>query len=312
MKGLRNKALSALLSLAMVASMLSPMSAQAATITSGDEYVKTANGLEVKLTAVIDGENAAIAADNNGDQTSTDGNLADVFDGNAYTGVIFRTDKTTWDGYAQPGDYIQVEFKEAIDLNSVNVNFGHDGDTFKSPVLAYTTGNDEWTTVATANDFVSSISYTAEEKVAGVTAIKVTNNIEARNRQWVRLAEITVDGTVAEVPAVTPDPTPVVTPDPTPVVTPDPTPVVTPDPTPVVTPEPTPEAVKIAAEAMTATASSVDTTEACPKVIAVLSNCLSISLPASITAATTISEVTNPAEAISFKDLVAYSLVASL
>ena len=206
MKGLKRKALSALLALTMVAGMMAPMGAQAATITSGDEYITTENGLEVKVSAKIDGDNSAIAADYNGNSSSVDGNFADVFDGNASTGVIFRSNKTNWDGYIQAGDYIQVEFKEAINFDGAAFTFnnGDQGvDGFYNAVLSYTTDGETWNDLYTTEGVVRSFNFDAEETIPGVTAIKLTNGVKAgdeRPRVWVRLAEIAVDGTVYVAP----------------------------------------------------------------------------------------------------------------
>ena len=213
MNGMKKKFLSVVLSAAMVLGMFAPMSAQAALVSSGDEYLTTQNGLNVKLTAVIDGDNAAYAADFGGNQTSSAGNFADVFDGNTSTGIIYRTDSTTWDGYIQKDDYIQVEFKEAIDFNGIDFTFwcppvanGSNEDGFQDATLEYTTDGKNWTVLTTYTGVVKTVAYDAPETISDVTAVRLVNKLDQRYRVWVRLAEIAVDGAVAEkveVPGLT-------------------------------------------------------------------------------------------------------------
>ena len=206
MNKFKNKLMSVALSAAMVASMFAPMGAQAATITS--DYITTSNGLNVKLTAMIDGDNAAYAADWGGNQSSTEGNIADVFDGNENTGVIFRSDSTSWDGYIQYGDYIQVGFEEAIDFNGIDFSFwtppeenGASFDGFRDATLEYTTDGEKWEVLETFTGVVRSFEYDADATIPGVEAIRLVNKLNERFRVWIRLADIAVDGAVAEAPA---------------------------------------------------------------------------------------------------------------
>ena len=213
MNGLKKKIMSVVLSAAMVVGMFAPMAAQAAIVTSGDNYIKTSNDLNVKLTAKIDGDNAAYAADFGGNQTSSAGNYADVFDGNTSTGIIYRTDSTTWDGYIQKDDYIQVEFEEAIDFNGIDFTFwcppvanGSNEDGFQDATLEYTTDGENWTVLTTYTGVVKTVAYDAPETISDVTAVRLVNKLDQRYRVWVRLAEIAVDGVVAEkveVPGLT-------------------------------------------------------------------------------------------------------------
>ena len=216
MKGLKNKmsikafckrGLAVMLACAMVAPGVVPvMQTQAAVISSGDEWITTANGLEVKITTQYGGEDANNGVMAGKDQEGVSGgmstaNIQDVVDGDINTGVIFRRSLSGYNDTLAVGDYIQVEFKEAIGFNGVAFLFeqGNGNDIFGDSTLTYTT--DENVTDKSVWDELGNITsgknmcYQAEASVKHVKAIRLTNNSE--KGAWVRLREIVVD---AETP----------------------------------------------------------------------------------------------------------------
>lgn len=210
MKGLKNKmsikafckrGLAAMLACAMVAPGVGPvMQTQAATLDSGEEYITTANGLSVKITATYNG------AEGNGtmvgiNQTGDTGGVSnakfeDLVDGDISTGVIFRGSLSNYQDNLADADYVQVEFEEAISFKSVIFDFEPgSGDKYgEKSVLSYTTDGITWNDLNTTIDGTS-MSYHANEAIAGVTAVRLTNayNEGENHKRWVRLREITVD-----------------------------------------------------------------------------------------------------------------------
>ena len=184
MNRFKNKFLSVMLSAAMVAGMLSPMGVQAKAISSGDEYLTTADGQKVKITVQYGGTSETIGV--------LEGDMATVVDGNAETGVNFRGNAS---GYAddgiQVGDYIQVEYEEAITLENAVFTFKSGStDIFQKSTFSYSLDGTEWVDAATIESSTVMI-YKAAEAIEGVKAIRLTN--DEYIRKWLNLNEISVN-----------------------------------------------------------------------------------------------------------------------
>ena len=184
MNRFKNKFLSVALSAAMVASMLSPMGVQAKAISSGEEYLTTAAGQEVKVTVQYGGETESIGV--------LEGDMALVVDGDVNTGVNFRGNAQ---GYADDGirvgDYIQVEYKEAFTLENAVFTFKSGStDIFQDSTFSYTLDGTEWVDAGTIKSD-SVMIYQADAPIEGVKGIKLTNNTAIR--KWLNLNEISVN-----------------------------------------------------------------------------------------------------------------------
>lgn len=178
-------------------SALPVLEAKAATITSGEEYITTSEGLSVKFTAQYTGkgESAGVAAGINQTATgyaSSTANLADIFDGNNDTGVIFRGSLANYTtDLLAAGDYLQVEFKEAISLAGIEFVFSasSSNDIFKQSTIAYTTDGDTWVDLGTIESS-QNMGYQPSEALENVKAVRLTNNVE--DGVWVRLVEVKI------------------------------------------------------------------------------------------------------------------------
>ncbi len=213
MKGLKNKmsikafckrGLAVLLACAMIAPGVGPvMQTQAANISAGDEWITTANGLEVKISARYHGENGAgvMAGAEQTEQyvsgTASTADISTLVDGKIDTGVIFRGALDSYPDGLEVGDYVQVEFKNPIMFTGVEFAFQNTGtDFFNDSTLSYTTDGSIWIELGTIAS-ATTMRYQSDELVRNVRAIRLTNNVY--ERAWVRLREITVNTLISPV-----------------------------------------------------------------------------------------------------------------
>lgn len=195
MKGLKNKVISALLTMALTASVFAPMAAEARVITSGDDYIKMTNGMEVKLTVQMNGPDGEAVLGDRG-QDTTAGTVNNVFDGDKNTIAIYRKQFHGWGGVILVGDYIQVEFKDAISLKDIAYSFENANNSFDSATLAYTTDGETWVELATGIRMKNcAFSYVATEAIQGVKAVRLISETEKGNN-FITISEIFVNSTV--------------------------------------------------------------------------------------------------------------------
>ena len=179
------------------------LEAKAATIESGDEWLTTTNDLSVKITVQYTGTGGDAGVMAGIDQTGkgyseSTADVNDLVDGDTSTGVILRggLDGYDADGLAA-GDYIQVDFKEAVEFSGASFIFSDNtDDRFHASTFSYKVDGEEWTELGTI-DAAQTMSYEATEAISGVTAIKLTNTEAAR--AWVRLMDISIDAEVVVV-----------------------------------------------------------------------------------------------------------------
>ncbi len=190
------KVLASLLAVAMaIPGMATQVSAKDLT---QDAYVTLDNGLEVKLIAQFNGADGDSFIASNGDKDSQPGTQEAVFDNNTDTKVVFRKQQNGWGGVLQQGDYLGVEFKEAVSLKGIKFVFGdHGNDYFGNAKLQVKTTTADWADLQTyEGNNVTSVDFTSTVDLVNVTAVRLVNGTYKDNN-WVHLYEIIVD---AEIP----------------------------------------------------------------------------------------------------------------
>lgn len=208
MKGLKNKLLASMLSLVMIVSMILPMAVQASLMTSGSIYITTPNNLSVKLNVQMNGTTGeSVFGLFAGGKNTSAGDPKTVFDGDTATGVCIRKTLSGWGGVHKVGDYIEVVFKDPIDMKGIVYTYkGELNPTgpYTKATISYTTDGTTWVEAAKSVAPVgNTTSYTSETVIEKVTAVRFINEV-AHNNEFLYLAEITVDGTVSEVEDVEP------------------------------------------------------------------------------------------------------------